>query len=464
MERSDERESLWGHPRYIVEGAMQKRPLEVAVIGLWHLGSVAAACLTKLGHRVVGVDDDSNRVTALAHSHAPIYEPKLDDLLAEGVAARRLRFTTEVVDAVAEADAVVVTHDTSVTDQDEADISAILRTVEQVTPLLRRNCLVAVMSQVPVGTSAIIRQKVKRAKPHDSSEVVYIPENLRLGQAVDSFLFPDLMVVGAEDTYGHEAAEALFAGIESKWVRTNLATAEMVKHAINAFLATSISFGNEIANLCQSVGADATQVASILHLDRRVGPHVPIDPGMGFAGGTLARDVRALQGLGARNTYQPRLLDAVLMVNEEQNSLPLRWLIQIYGTLSGLRIGLLGLTYKPGTSTLRRSAAIDLIRKLVAEHAVVAASDPKADLSELADLPRFQFSRDPYAAALNADALLLITPWPEFRALDYEKIHARMRHPILLDMPNALDKERLERFGFVYLGVGRGVPKPLERF
>jgi UDPglucose 6-dehydrogenase len=442
---------------------MQRKSLEVAVIGLWHLGSVAAACLTKLGHRVVGVDDDPNRVASLTLGHAPLYEPKLDDLLAEGVAAKRLRFTTEVVDAVAEADAIVVAHDTSVTDQDEPDISAILRTVAQVTPRLRRTCLVVVMSQVPVGTSAIIRQEIKRARLHDDSEVVYIPENLRLGQAVDSFLFPDLLVVGAEDNSAHEAAEALFTGIESLWMRTNLATAEMVKHAINAFLATSISFGNELANLCQSVGADATQVASILHLDRRVGPNAPIDPGMGFAGGTLARDVRILQSLGARNAYRPRLLDAVLMVNEEQNSLPLRWLIQIFGTLSGLRIGLLGLTYKPGTSTLRRSAAIDLIRKLVAGHAVVAASDPQADLSELAGLPRFQFSRDPYAVALGADALLLITPWPEFRGLDYEKIHARMRHPILLDMPNALDKERLERFGFAYLGVGRGVPKPLER-
>jgi UDPglucose 6-dehydrogenase len=309
-----------------------------------------------------------------------------------------------------------------------------------------------------VGTCRLIRGYVRDAHPDDRCEVAYVPENIRRGQAINRFLHPDLLVVGAEDPSAFETCDALFAGITAPRVKTNLVTAEMAKHAINAFLGVSIGFGNELANLCQAAGADGPTVTSVLHLDRRVGEHAPIDPGMGFAGGTLARDMRALQALAKGNGNRAYLIDAVFAVNEQQNSLPLRWLEGVYGSLKGLRVGILGLAYKPGTSTLRRSVALEIVRKLNAEGVLVAASDPKADLSEVNDLPPFEFSRDPYVTASGKDALLLITPWPEFKTLDYEKIKAGMRHPLVLDMPNALDKDRLERQGFLYLGVGRGTP------
>jgi UDPglucose 6-dehydrogenase len=419
--------------------------------------------LARCGHDVVGVDEDGRRVASLQEGRAPLFEPGLESLLLEGIESGRLRFATDASTVVPEADVVFIAYDTRVTDRDEADISEVVSAIAKVMPWLKPFSLLLIHSQVPVGTCRVIRSNVREARPDNSCEVAYVPENLRLGEAVDRFLHPDMLVVGAEDPRAYDIFDALFAPIAAPRVKTNLETAEMVKHAINAFLATSISFGNELANLCQAAGADGTKVMSILRLDRRVGAHVPIDPGMGFAGGTLARDMRIMQRLANVNAYRSYLIDAVLVVNEHQNSLPLRWLGHAYGTLTGLRVGVLGLTYKPGTSTLRRSAALEIVRKLDAEGVVVAAADPKADLSEVSDLPRFEFSRDPYAAASGKDALLLVTPWPEFKALDYERIRASMRHPLVLDMPNALDQERLERLGFLYLGVGRGTPVSFRR-
>lgn len=437
--------------------------MEVVVVGLWHLGTVAAGCLAKSGHNVVGVDENAQRVGSLQEGRAPLFEPGLDDLLSEGIESGRLRFTTDASNVVPQADVAVVAYDTLVTDRDEADVSQILSAIRKITPWLKHSSLLLIHSQVPVGTCRTIRNEVRAIHPDGGCEVAYVPENLRLGQAINRFLNPDMLVVGAEDPSAFEMFDAFFAGIAAPRVKTNLETAEMAKHAINAFLGASISFGNELANLCQVAGADGPTVASILRLDRRVGAYAPIDPGMGFAGGTLARDMRVLQALAKENEYQAHMIDAVFAVNEQQNSLPLRWLGRVYGTLGGLRVGVLGLAYKPGTGTLRRSAALEIVRKLKAEGVVVAASDPKADLSEVSDLPPFEFSRDPYVTASGTDALLLVTPWPEFKALDYGRIKASMRRPVMLDMPNALDKELLERLGFVYLGVGRGALVSLPR-
>lgn len=436
--------------------------LTVAVVGLWHLGSVTAACLARLGHRIAGYDKDPERTATLQDGRAPLFEPGLNDLLREGIASGRLRFTADFANAVAGADVVVVAYDTPVNEQDEVDTSVVRDAVRRAAPLLRSGTLVLVHSQVPVGTCATIRGELNTVRSDGGVEVACVPENLRLGQAIERFMHPDMLVVGAEDPQAHEVVDALFARIDAPRVRTNLTTAEMAKHAINAFLATSISFGNELAALAQTAGADGVQLAAILHHEKRVG-RAPIDPGMGFAGGTLARDVKVLQGLGNSTAYRPYLMDAVLRANEQQNSLPLLWLRKIHGSLEGLHVGVLGLTYKAGTSTLRRSASLAIVRQLVAEGTTVAVADPRADLAEVDDLPPFQFSRDPYAAAAGADALLLVTPWPEFANLDYDRIRGGMRHPVLLDMPNSLDKERMERLGYVYVGVGRGKLVRLER-
>lgn len=437
-------------------GMTGRSPLRVAVAGLWHLGSVAAGCLAELGHRVVGIDEDAHRVAALREGRAPLFEPDLDGLLGKGLASGRLSFTTDFSDGIPQADVVFVAYDTPVTDRDEVDLSVVMCAIERAIPLLKPSSLILVHSQVPVGTCGRIRERVRAVSSGDGCEVAYIPENLRLNQAIDRFLHPDMLVVGAEAQGAYGMVDGLLAGIDAPRVRTNLETAEMTKHALNAYLATSISFGNELANMCQLVGADASQVVAFLRLDRRVGSHVPIDPGMGFAGGTLARDVRSLQSLGRAHGYQPHLIDAVLRVNERQNFLPVMWLEKMFGALAGLHIGVLGLTYKTGTSTLRRSAAVEVVRHLTAKGALVTASDPKAELSDAGELPQFEFTRDPHRAVSGKDALVLMTPWPEFKTLDYERIRSEMRSPVVLDMQNALDRDHLEGLGFVYISVGRG--------
>jgi len=431
------------------------RPLKVAVAGLWHLGCVAAACLAAVGHRVVGVDADPQRVESLRAGRAPLREPGLDALLADGAAAGRLRFTDDLSEAFRDADVAYLAYDTPVDDRDRADVSVVLGAAEVAGQALPPGALLLVQSQVPVGTCRALRAGLRAARGGDVG-VAYVPENLRLGEAIERYLHPDVLVIGADDPEARGRVDRLFAAIGAPRVRTDLATAEMAKHAINAFLATSISFANELANLSQLEGADTDALLEVLRLERRIGPRVPLRPGMGFAGGTLARDVNALEDVAERHRYTPHLLEAVLRVNDGQQSLPIRWLEQAYGTLAGRRVGVLGLTYKPGTSTLRRSASVAMIRSLVRAGAEVSAADPQADLAEVADLPSFEFGRDPYRAAAHADALVVATPWPEFEALDFGRLRAEMRHPLILDMPRLLDRARLEALGFTYVSVGCG--------
>jgi UDPglucose 6-dehydrogenase len=430
-------------------------PLHVAVVGLWHLGSVSAACLASLGHIVIGMDEDSNRLAKLSMGNAPVYEPGLDELLAAQIASGRLTFTADLEDAVGRSDVVVVAHDTGVTEMDEVDMGLIQKSVERIISSLRDGSALLLFSQVPVGTCRAIQDRIRKVRQGLRAGVAYIPENLRLGQAIERFLQPDMVVIGAEDRLTGQLAEQLLASIDAPRVRTNLATAEMVKHAINAFLATCISFANELAALSEISGADASQVTAALRMDRRVGPSAPLSPGTGFSGATLARDVMALRRLGERAGIQPLILNAVVAVNDRQRLVPFMWLKEIFGQLTGLRIGVLGLTYKPGTSTVRRSASLELIHRLVREGAEVGASDPEADLAEVDDLPAFRFSRDPYSVAEGRDALLIMTAWPEFGNLDYGRIRTTMRRPVLLDLPNLLDPQSLSDLGFLYVGVGR---------
>ncbi|HLJ60087.1 MAG TPA: nucleotide sugar dehydrogenase [bacterium] len=438
---------------------MDNARLRVAVIGLWHLGCVAAACLAKLGHAVVGVETSPRRLEELRAGRAPLREPGLDELLTAGLAAGTLRFSGDLEEAVREADVGYIAYDTPVNSEDEADPSIVREAAQRVGNGLPSGALLLVQSQVPVGSCELIRAALEAARPGQVL-VACVPENIRLGQAIERYLTPDMLVVGARDGAAYETVDRVFARVDAPRVRTDFATAETIKHAINAFLATSISYVNEMANLAQLEGVDLDALLAALRLERRVGPHVPLTPGMGFAGGTLARDIKALQALGGRHGYVPHLFDAVLRVNDDQKTLPVRWLQQAYGALEGRRVGVLGLTYKVGTSTLRRSGAVEVIRRLVASGAAVAAADPQADPTEIADLPPFEFSRDPYLAAAGADALVVVTPWPQFEALDYARILSEMRHPFVLDMARMLDRRRLEALGFAYIGVGTGpVPR-----
>ncbi len=415
-----------------------------------------SACLADLGCQVIGVDGDAKRVAGLNKGIPPLFEPGLQELITSNINSKRLGYTTDLSRAVKGASDVLVTFDTPVNDRDEIDLSEIFDTANRLAGCLENNTVIIVSSQVPVGTCEEIKSIIKNKNPSLEFDIAYSPENLRLGQAIDCFKRPERIVIGANSNATLERAEALFSIVKAPILRMNLRSAEMTKHALNAFLATSISFGNEIANLCDAVGADALKVATALRTEGRIGSKIPLFPGLGFAGGTLARDLKVLQKVGMENVYEMTLINSVLAVNQRQNGIVVRKLERIYGSVKGLTIGILGLTYKPGTSTLRRSAALEIIKEFVAKGAKVKAYDPKADLKEVKEHVEFEFCDDVYAVAKNSDALVLITEWPDFKQLDYDRLKSAMKKPVFIDTKNLLDNEQMVAKGFSYFGIGRG--------
>jgi UDPglucose 6-dehydrogenase len=431
------------------------RPDRIAVIGLWHLGSVAAASWAELGHNVIGLDSSPRVVEGFRAGRAPIFEPGLDELIQANVQRGRLTFSTEVREAIPEAGFVFMAFDTPVDSNDRSDMAPLERAIRDLSPLLKERAIVIVSSQVPVGTCARWRQEIHRTSPGRSLELAYSPENLRLGEAIHCYLHPDRIVVGADDGEARQRVADLFAPMGAPVLPMTLASAEMAKHALNSFLATSVSFINEIATLCEISGADVLSVAEALKTDPRIGHRAFLSPGFGFAGGTLARDLQVLRELGRTGRAGTPLLDGVLDVNRARSALVLRRLRDLYGKVEGHVIGVLGLTYKAGTSTLRRSVALEVIGSLVSAGARVRAFDPKADLSELGGPPAFEPVADAYEAARGASALVVLTEWSEFASLDFDRIKAVMGNPVILDGKNLLAGLRLGERGFRYMGVGR---------
>jgi len=432
----------------------------VCVIGLWHLGLVTAACLADLGRTVVGFDTSPELIDGLRSGRLPLFEPGLEELLAQGIAEERLSFTDDPREALSGARYVIVAYDTTVDESDESDLSQVMGAASLMAEHLEDGSIVIISSQVPVGTCQQIQETIRDARPSLEFGIACVPENLRLGQAIERFKKPDMIVIGSDDPTAASAVDALLTGVDAPRIVVGTRTAEMTKHALNAFLATSISFANEMANLCDVAGADALDVARALHLDRRVGPLAPLRPGLGFAGGTLARDLKTLRRLGERSGTETPLINGVLTVNEQQNRVVARKLTETCGSLQGITVGVLGLTYKPGTSTLRRSIALEIISELTSLGAAVKAFDPRANREELPDIANFEFCPDASAVAEGSDALVIVTEWPEFRDLDFAAIKMSMRTPVLVDAQNMLDANEMTGMGFQYLGVGRGSALP----
>jgi UDPglucose 6-dehydrogenase len=429
---------------------------KVCVIGIWHLGSVYSACLADTGYRVIGVDDDLKTVTNLNQGVPPIFEPGLEELVKRNLEAKRLSYTTDISSALRGSMFVLITFDTPVNDRDEVDLSKILILDKVLAQHLEKGAVIIVSSQVPVGTCERIKESIFLRNPGLDFDIAYSPENLRLGKAIECFQRPGRIVIGADSETTLDRAEKLFSVIGAPKTRMNLRTAEMTKHALNAFLATTISFANEIGNICDEVGADAFKVAEALASDERIGPRLPLKPGLAFAGGTLARDLKVLKKLGQELDYPAYVINAVLKLNKQQNKVIIRKLGKIYGSVKNLKIGVLGLTYKAGTSTLRRSAALEIIKDLTTAGAVVKAYDPKAAPEEVRRHRGFEFCADAYAVARDSDALIILTEWPEFKELDFNKIKSIMKKPVIIDGKNLLDGELLIKQGFIYSGIGRG--------
>lgn len=429
----------------------------LAVVGLWHLGSVAAAALSRLGHAVRATDFDIEVVRNLARALPPVREAGLAELIAEQVREGRLAFVPACREAFAGAEFIFVTFDTPVDGNDQSDLRPIVAAIDAIAEHAPDGVEIVVMSQVPVGTCGQLVEQLHARAPRLTFQLVYHPENLRLGEALKTFLQPDFLLVGAEEETAAERLLGLYNGVTAPRLVMSTRSAEMTKHALNAFLATSISFANQLSDLAEDCGADVRDVVRALRHDRRIGPHGFLAPGPGFSGGTLGRDLQALRRLGERAGRRTPQLDATLAVNDSRLAALVDKTTRACGGLSGKHVALLGLTYKPGTNTLRRSRALELASLLRCAGADVRGFDPRVDQS-CAETHGLLLCNDPYQAAESADALLVMTPWPEFNSLDFVRLRRAMRQPVLIDAHNFLDDRAARLAGFRYSGAG--IPEP----
>jgi UDPglucose 6-dehydrogenase len=409
--------------------------MKVCVIGLWHLGAVTASCLASAGHDVAGLDFDPEITRKLQTGQPPLYEPGLAELVQEGIAQGRLCFYSVLTDALAGAEVVWVTYDTPVNEEDLADVDFVVDRVGRLFPHLAAGTLVLISSQLPVGTTRRVEKAYMEAYPSKPITFGYIPENLRLGKAVNAFTQPDRVVVGVRDSKDRERVTNLFKPFTERIEWMSVESAEMTKHALNGFLATSVTFINEIATLCERVGADAKEVERALKSDARIGSRAYLSPGAAFAGGTLARDIRFLIQLGAAHRQPTHLFSAVQESNDAHKGWARRTLDFLVPSLYGQRVAVWGLTYKAGTDTLRRSASVELCVWLTERGADPQVHDPaiKALPGELAK--KLTLHADPLAALKGAVALLVATEWPVYQSIGSESVVTAMTVPLVID-PN----------------------------
>ncbi|HYY77059.1 MAG TPA: UDP-glucose/GDP-mannose dehydrogenase family protein [Gaiellaceae bacterium] len=422
----------------------------IGIFGAGYVGLVTGACFAELGHRVVVRDVVPERIEALRRGEVPIYEPGLEELLERN--SERLDFTLDVGEAVAGADFIYICVGTPPTYSGDADLSAVWTVIDELQETATAPSAVAVMkSTVPVGTGEKVRAALD-ARGLEDVGYASNPEFTAEGTAVQDFMHPDRVVVGAFDESDGDAVAALHDGIDAQVVRMDVASAEMVKLASNAFLMTRISFINEIANVCEATGADVVKVAEAVGLDRRLGPHF-LRAGIGYGGSCFPKDSLALKQLAANSGYHFQLLNAVIEVNELQKRRVIAKLEKHLGKLRGKRVALLGLAFKPHTDDMREAPSLVLASRLLAEGAEVRCWDPVADATGL--LKGFIRCETPLEAADEADAVVIVTEWPELRGLDLDELRAGMRTPILVDGRNFLEPDAVRAAGLVYEGIGR---------
>ena len=419
----------------------------IAVFGAGYVGLVTGACFAELGHRVAVRDVIPERIETLRRGEVPIFEPGLDELLARN--RERLSFTLDVTEAIDGAEFVYVAVGTPPTYSGDADLSAVWTVIDEL-PAVDHRVVVAMKSTVPVGTGEKVRHRLdERGLGH----VGYVsnPEFTAEGTAVRDFMEPDRIVVGAFDEADGDAVEALHRGIDAPVVRSDVASAEMIKLAANAALMTRISFINEIANVCEATGADVVKVAEGIGHDRRIGKSF-LRAGVGFGGSCFPKDSLALKQLAANSGYHFQVLNAVIEVNELQKRRVIGKLTQVLGSLRGKRIALLGLAFKPNTDDTREAPAFVLAGRLLAEGADVVAWDPVAHADGLHGVEQVATVDD---AVRGADAVVLVTEWPELADVDWAAVAAGMRTPFFVDGRNMLDPETMRAAGFTYDGIGR---------
>jgi UDPglucose 6-dehydrogenase len=429
---------------------------KIAVIGVGYVGLVTAAGFSDLGNHVVALDIDEDKVKGLKAGKLPIYEPGLEEMVERNASAGRLVFTTSYDEAVKGAEFVFIAVGTPEGVDGEADLQYVRAAATSVAQAMDGPVILINKSTVPVGTGDWVADIVKENQPEAIPfAVVSCPEFLREGSAILDFMNPARTVLGSLDREAAERVAQLHIPLRAPIVITDLRTAEMIKYASNAFLATKISFINEIANICEALGADVKEVKVGMGYDPRIGPHF-LEAGLGYGGSCFPKDVKALAHMAQVKGRHPQLLAAVMDINEDRRRLLVNKVRSALGDLSGKKIGLLGLTFKPNTDDLRESPALDVAGRLLEEGAEVLAYDPVGMPHARVLMPQIQMTEDPYDLASDIDALVVCTEWNEFVHLDLERIHGLMKDPIVVDGRNIYEPVEMRALGFTYLAIGRG--------
>jgi UDPglucose 6-dehydrogenase len=427
----------------------------IAVVGTGYVGLTTAVCLAELGHKVIGVDIDLAKIARLRVGEPTIYEPGLDQLMAGTLKAGRLSFTSDYGEAIPNAEFVFIAVGTPPGRRGEADLVFVKQAAKSIAATMKKTVTIVNKSTVPIGTGNIVARLVgENLADEIPFFVVSNPEFLREGSAIYDFMHPDRLVFGSHDEGAARAVAELYSRLDTKILITDLHTAEMIKYASNAFLATRISFINEMARICERVDADVKVVSEGMGMDRRIGP-LFLDAGIGYGGSCFPKDVKALARMAETMGYHPELLDAVMEINLDQRTLVVEKLREVLGGLRGQVIGLLGLAYKPNTDDVRQAPSIDVIENLLQKGATVRAYDPKAMPVLRAIMNSIDYCKDPYTVATGADALLVVTEWDEFRQLDLDRLKGLMRRPVIVDGRNIFDPKTMRDHGWVYRGVGR---------
>ena len=428
----------------------------ITVVGVGYVGLVTGACFSDLGNRVVALDIDEGRIHRLQQGQIPIYEPGLEEMVARNMAAGRLSFTTSYPRALEGTDYVFIAVGTPSGVDGEADLKYVRQAAESIAREMTGPLIVVNKSTVPVGTGDWVADIIRATQPRVIPfAVVSCPEFLREGSAISDFMNPARTVLGSLDPEAAEKVARLHFPLRAPIVITDLRTAEMIKYASNAFLATKISFVNEIANICEALGADIKEVATGMGYDPRIGRHF-LDAGLGYGGSCFPKDVMALARMAALKGRHPQLLQAVMDINADRRRQLVEKVQEMLGDVRGKVIGLLGLTFKPNTDDLRDAPALDIAHILLREGVRVRAYDPVGMVRASAQMPQLEMCADPYAMAEGCEALIVCTEWNEFRHLDLERIRRVMSRPIVVDGRNIYEPEEMAALGFEYRGMGRG--------
>jgi UDPglucose 6-dehydrogenase len=438
--------------------------MKICVVGSGYVGLVTGACLADFGMDVVGVDKDRAKVDALSQGKVPIYEPGLETLVQKNMAEGRLRFSTDLGPAIEEAQAIFIAVGTPPKSDGSADLTFIREVASSIAQHLNDYKIIVTKSTVPIGTGQMIEKMVREgAGPKARFAVVSNPEFLREGSAIEDFMHPDRVVIGTNDPRAAELMQDVYSPLHAAdvpFIVTGVETAELIKYASNGFLATKISFINEVARICEAWGANVEVVAKGMGLDSRIGPKF-LSAGPGFGGSCFPKDTRAVAQIAREAGLQFRIIEAVLEVNEATQKRMVEKIEAALGGAAGKTLGVLGLSFKPNTDDIRESPALPIVQALLDAGAAVRAFDPEAMEGCRPLFPDVLFCDSAYEVAGGADALIIITEWNQFRKLDLDRLHRLLRQPVVIDLRNLYEPETMAAHGFRYVSIGRpeGVPE-----